>query len=40
MRATLKYYKGKDNRLRRVVTYINCFNRSWRIKVFPEVNNE
>ncbi len=33
--VTLKYYKGTDNRLRRIITYRDLFNVEYRIKVFP-----
>ncbi len=35
MRTTLKYYKGDDNKLRRIATYWDFFNIEYRIKVFP-----
>ena len=35
-RCTLKYYKGQDNRLRRLVAYsTDAHFYSYRIKVFP-----
>jgi len=40
MRATLKYYKGEDKRLRRVITYRDIFNIEYRIKVFPQTAQE
>ncbi len=33
--STLKYHKGIDNRLRRIITYRDLFNIEYRIKVFP-----
>jgi len=35
MRTTLKYKKGTDTRLRRLVTYRDLLSVSYRIKVFP-----
>ena len=33
--TTLKYSKGIDNRMRRIVTYRDLFSIEYRIKVFP-----
>jgi len=35
MATTLKYKKGFDMRLRRLITYRNLLNIEYRIKVFP-----
>ena len=35
MRTTLKYKKGFDNRLRKLITYRSLLNIEYRIKVFP-----
>ncbi len=35
MRTTLKYKKGVDTRLRRLVTYRDLLSVQYRIKVFP-----
>lgn len=36
MRTILKYKKGIDTRLRRLITYRDLLSVSYRIKVFPE----
>jgi len=35
MRTTLKYKKGSDSRLRRLITYRDLLSVQYRIKVFP-----
>jgi len=35
MRTTMKYQKGTDTRLRRLVTYRDLLSVQYRIKVFP-----